>query len=132
MSIDGMFNYVVMENSPFIDKGRNLLIEEFGRDYGLYFSVLSCIASGTNTQGAIESALGGVTVAGHLKRLIEDYLLIKRVRPIMSKPRSQNVQYEITDNFLKFWFNYFDRNQTLVEMDNYERLLEIGLSDYPT
>lgn len=118
LSIDGMFNYVVRENSPFIDEGRNLLIEEFGKDYGLYFSVLSCIASGTNTQGAIESALGGVTVAGHLKRLIEDYSLIKRVRPIMSKPRSQNVQYEITDNFLRFWFNYFDRNQTLVEMGN--------------
>ncbi len=132
LSIDGMFNYVVRENSPFIDEGRNLLIEEFGKDYGLYFSVLSCIASGTNTQGAIESALGGVTVAGHLKRLIEDYSLIKRVRPIMSKPRSQNVQYEITDNFLKFWFNYFDRNQTLVEMGNYDRLCEIVVSDYPT
>jgi len=104
LSIDGMYNYVVRENSPFTDEGRNLLIEEFGKDYGLYFSVLSCIASGANTQGAIESALGGVTVAGHLKRLIEDYSLIKRVRPIMSKPRSQNVQYEITDNFLPFWF----------------------------
>ena len=129
LSIDGMFNYVVRENSPFIDEGRNLLIEEFGKDYGLYFSVLSCIASGTNTQGAIESALGGVTVAGHLKRLIEDYSLIKRVRPIMSKPRSQNVQYEITDNFLKFWFNYFDRNQTLVEMGNYDRLENPGADD---
>lgn len=70
LSIDGMFNYVVRENSPFVNEGRNLLIEEFGKDYGLYFSVLSCIASGINTQGAIESALGGVTVAGHLKRLI--------------------------------------------------------------
>lgn len=132
LSIDGMFNYVVRENSPFVDEGRNLLIDEFGKDYGLYFSVLSCIASGTNTQGAIENALGGVTVAGHLKRLIEDYSLIKRLRPIMSKPRSQNVQYEITDNFLKFWFNYFDRNQTLVEMGNYGRLREIVISDYPT
>ena len=50
----------------------------------------------------------------------------------MSKPRSQNVQYEITDNFLKFWFNYFDRNQTLVELNNFERLREIVNSDYPT
>lgn len=75
---------------------------------------------------------GGATVSGHLKRLIEDYSLIKRVRPIMSKPRSQNVQYEITDNFLKFWFNYFDRNQTLVELNNFGRLREIVLSDYPT
>ncbi len=132
LSIDGMLDYVVRENSPFVNEGRNLLIEEFGKDYGLYFSILSSIASGVNTQSAIESALGGVTVAGHLKRLIEDYSLIKRVRPIMSKPRSQNVRYEITDNFLRFWFNYFDRNQTLVELNNFEHLRHIVSSDYAT
>ena len=132
LSVEGIMNYVVRENSLFINEGRNLLIEEFGKDYGLYFSVLSCIASGINTQGAIESALGGVVVAGHLKRLIEDYSLIKRVRPILSKPRSQNVQYEIADNFLRFWFNYFDRNQTLVELGNFDYLRQIVISDYPT
>lgn len=98
----------------------------------MYFSVLNCIASGINTQGAIESTLGGVTVAGHLKRLIEDYSLIRRVRPIMSKPRSQNVQYEISDNFLRFWFNYFNRNQTLVEMGNFDLIRKIVMADYPT
>ena len=132
LSIQGMFDYVVHENSPFVNEGRTLLIEEFGKDYGLYFSVLTCIASGIRTQGAIESALGGVTVAGHIKRLIEDYSLIKRVRPIFSKPRSQNVQYEIDDNFLRFWFRYFDRNQTLVNVNNFEHLLKIVKDDYST
>jgi hypothetical protein len=132
LSVEGMLNFVVRENSPFVNEGRNLLIEEFGKDYGLYFSVLSCIASGINTQGAIEGALGGVTVAGHLKRLIEDYSLIKRVRPMMDKPRSQNVRYEVSDNFLRFWFNYFDRNQTLVEMNNFEHLRRLVFADYPT
>ncbi len=132
LSIEGMFHYIVRENSPFVNEGRSLLIEEFGRDYGMYFSVLSCIAAGFNTQGAIESELGGVTVAGHLKRLIEDYSLISRVRPIMSKTRSQNVQYRINDNFLRFWFNYFDRNQTLVELNNFDYLCSLVLADYPT
>lgn len=132
LSIDGMLDYIVRDNSPFVNEGRNLLIEEFGKDYGMYFSVLGCIARGVDTQGEIESALGGATVAGHLKRLIEDYSLIKRVRPILSKPRSQNVQYEITDNFLKFWFNYFNRNQSLVEMGNFEHLRHIVASDYST
>ena len=132
LSIDGMFNYIIRDNSPFVNEGSTLLIEEFGKDYGLYFSVLNCIASGINTQGAIESTLGGVTVAGHLKRLIEDYSLIRRVRPIMSKPRSQNVQYEISDNFLRFWFNYFNRNQTLVEMGNFDLIRKIVMADYPT
>lgn len=132
LSIKGIFDYVIRENSPFVNEGRNLLIEEFGKDYGLYFSILSCIASGINSQGSIESALGGVTIAGHLKRLIEDYSLIKRVRPILSKPRSQTVQYEITDNFLRFWFNYFDRNQTLVELNKFEYLRRTVVADYAT
>ena len=132
LSIEGMLKYVVRENSPFVNEGRNLLIEEFGKDYGLYFSVMSCIAAGMNTQGAIESALGGVSVAGHLKRLIEDYSLIRRIRPVMAKPRSQNVQYEIVDNFLRFWFKYFDRNQTIVELNNFDYLYKVVLADYPT
>lgn len=132
LSIDGMLDYVIRENSPFVGEGRNLLIEEFGKDYGMYFSILSCIASGINTQGEMEAALGGATVAGHLKRLIEDYSIIRRVRPILAKQRSQNVRYEITDNFLKFWFNYFDRHQTLIELRNFEVLREMVKSDYPT
>lgn len=132
MSINGMLEYMVRDNSPFLNEGRNLLIEEFGKDYGLYFSILSCLASGTNTQGEIESALGGVSIAGHLKRLIEDYSIIRRVRPILAKPRSKNVRYEITDNFLKFWFNYFGRNQTIIELGNFEVLQTIVRNDYPT
>lgn len=54
-----MADYIVRENSLFVNEGRNLLIKEFGKDYGMYFSVLSCIASGINTQGTIENALGG-------------------------------------------------------------------------
>ncbi len=131
LSIDGMFDYVVRENSLFVDEGRNLLIEEFGRDYGMYFSILNCIATGLNTQGEIEAALG-VTVAGHLKRLIEDYMVIRRVRPILSKPRSQNVRYEIKDNFLKFWFHYFDRHQSIVELRNFDVLRQMVRADYPT
>ncbi len=132
LSIDGMFDYVVRENSLFVNEGKNLLIEEFGKDYGTYFSVLGSIAAGKNTQGEIESSLGGMTVAGHLKRLIEDYGLIKRMRPVFAKPRSKNVRYGIADNFLRFWFNYFYRNQTLVEIRNFDVLREMVRLDYPT
>ena len=132
LSVDAILDYVTSENSLFIEEGKNLLIQEFGKDYGLYFSILSCIASGINTQGEIEGFLGGITVAGHLKRLIEDYSLIKRIRPILSKPLSKNVRYEITDNFLNFWFNYFDRHQTLIEIENFKRLREIVKGDYTT
>lgn len=132
LSIDGMLDYMVRDNSPFTNEGKNILIEEFGKDYGVYFSILSSIASGVNTQPDIEAALGGIGVAGQIKRLIEDYSLITRRRPIMAKERSQTVRYEINDNFLKFWFRYFDRNQSIVEIRNFALLRKIIFDDYTT
>lgn len=132
LSLQGMLEYMVRDNSPFTDEGKNILIEEFGKDYGIYFSILSCIASGINTQSAIESALDGLSIGGQLKRLIEDYSVIKRLRPLMDKVNSHNVRYEISDNFLKLWFRYYDRNQSIVEIRNFTLLRRIISDDYTT
>ncbi|MGM9694541.1 MAG: ATP-binding protein, partial [Alloprevotella sp.] len=106
LTVQGMLDYMVRDNSPFTDEGKNILIEEFGKDYGVYFSILSSIACGINTQPAIETALGGISVGGQLRRLIEDYSLITRIRPVLSKEGTHSVRYDINDNFLKFWFRY--------------------------
>lgn len=129
---DAMIEYMIRENSTFIDEGKNILIEEFGKDYGTYFSILSSIASGINTQTAIESELGGKSIGGNLKRLIEDYNVIKRVRPIMSKEGSQSVRYEISDNLLRFWFKYINRNRSMIEIGNYQLLAKLIKDDYNT
>ncbi len=42
------------------------------------------------------------------------------------------MRYEITDNFLKFWFNYFDRHQTLIALRNFDLLRAMVGADYPT
>ena len=65
LTIDKMYDFVFSENSLFIDEGRNLLITEFGKNYGTYFSILSEIANGHYTQGEIESALGGTAIGGY-------------------------------------------------------------------
>lgn len=132
LSINGMLHYIIRDNSPFIDEGKNILIEEFGKDYGVYFSILSYIASGINTQVKIEEALGNISIGGQLSRLIDDYSLIKRHRPIMAKERSQSVRYEINDNFLNFWFRYFDKHQSIIEIKNFDLLLDIIEKDYTT
>ena len=132
LSISGMLDYIVRDNSPFTDEGKNLLIEELGKDYGVYFSILSCIASGINVQSEIETKLGGISIGGQLRRLMEDYSIITRHRPIMAKERSQSVRYEIEDNFLRFWFRYYDRNQSIVEIKNFVALRNIIKNDYTT
>lgn len=132
LTMDEMIAFMVRENSPFTDEGKNLLIEEFGKNYATYFSILSAISGGINTQPEIESVLGDKSIGGQIKRLIEDYNIIVRQRPILAKEGSQAVRYEIQDNFIRFWFNYFDRHRSLIEIKNFVGLQSIIKSDYPT
>lgn len=132
LSVDEMISFMIRENSSFIDEGKNLLIEEFGKNYATYFSILSAISGSINTQPGIEAALGEKSIGGQIKRLIEDYNIITRQRPILAKEGTQAVRYEITDNFIRFWFNYFDRHRSMIEIKNYIGLQGIVKADYPT
>jgi AAA+ ATPase superfamily predicted ATPase len=129
-SYQEMVDYMVREDSLFLEEGQNLLIGEFGKNYLGYFSVLSAISNGINQQNTIENVLGGMSVGGQLKRLIEDYDIIQRKRPLLAKPNTQAVRYEIIDNFTQYWFNYFDRNQSLIEIGNFAEIKKRLLNDY--
>lgn len=133
VTAESMLRFTVSQMSPFIDEGRNLLITEFGRDYGTYFSILLAIAQGNTSQGEITAALGGMAIGGHLERLENTYNVISKFRPVLSKPGSKNtVRFRISDNFLQFWFRFIERNRSLIELDNYDDLLAIVMRDYPT
>jgi len=132
LKVDKMIEFIVRENSPFTDEGKNLLIEEFGKNYGTYFSILGAVSGGINTQPEIMAALGDKSIGGQIKRLIEDYNVLKRMRPLGSKEGTQTVRYAITDNFLQFWFHYFDRHRAMIEIKNFTGLQNIIKADYTT
>ena len=131
-TIKEMITFMVRDNSPFTDEGKYLLIEEFGKNYATYFSILSAISGGMNTQPKIEAALGNISIGGQLKRLIEDYNIVVRQRPLMQNEGTHTVRYEIQDNFIRFWFNYFERYRSLIEIKNFEGLRSIITSNYTT
>ncbi len=132
LTITKMIKYICQNDSPFIDEGRNLLIQEFGKRYGNYFSILDAISSGMNTQSQIEAFMGEKSIGGQLSKLDTVYEVIKKQRPLFAKVGSQTVRYEVTDNFLRFWFRYIERNRTLIELGNYEGLARLINDDYPT
>jgi len=131
LTVHEMIAFMVRENAPFTDEGKHLLIEEFGKNYATYFSVLSAVSGGINTQPEIEARLGNKSVGGQIKRLIEDYGILVRQRPVLAKESSQTVRYEIRDNFIRFWFNYFDRYRSMIEIKNFAGLRSIVQADYP-
>lgn len=133
VTAEAMLRATVSYMSPFIDEGRNLLVTEFGRDYGTYFSILLAIAQGHTSQAEISADLGGMAIGGHLDRLENTYNILTKFRPVMSKPGRRNaVRFRISDNFLQFWFRFIERNRSMVELDNYDDLCDIVMRDYPT
>ncbi|HCS20719.1 MAG TPA: ATPase [Bacteroidetes bacterium] len=130
-TLPAILSEVISENSLFLEEGKNVLIDEFGKDYGNYFSILSLIASGKSSRVEIESIMEMQT-GGFLERLENEFGLIKKVRPILSKPNSRAVKYVIMDNFLKFWFRFIYKYRSAVELGNLDYVKEIIQRDYST
>ena len=118
---DKMIDFVVRADSPFLSEGKDLLISEFGKDYGIYFSIIQLIAEGKTSQNEIDSIVGKNT-GSYLTNLEIEYSLIKKNKPIFSKPESRGIRWTLNDNYLLFWFRFIYSNQQLVELGKNETL----------
>jgi len=130
-SLGKIVDVVFAENSLFLDEGKNVLIDEFGKEYGNYFSILSLIASSKTSRSEVESILG-INIGGFLDKLENDYGLIAKVRPILSKPASKSVKYRLNDNFLNFWFRFVFKYRGAIETENFDFMKDIFMRDYKT
>ncbi|GHV58741.1 ATPase [Bacteroidia bacterium] len=128
-TLQDIVNEVFSDNSLFLDEGKNVLIDEFGKDYGNYFSILSLIASSKTSRSEIESILN-MNIGGFLEKLENEYNLITKVRPVLSKPAGKNVKYRINDNFLNFWFRFIYKYRGAVETESFDYLKDIVMRDY--
>lgn len=126
-----MLGRIIAKNSYFIPEGKNMLIEEFGRDYGRYFDILKLIATGHNTRGDIEGILHA-EVSGYMTRLENDYGLIAKNRPMFQKSANKNIVYAVSDLFLQFWFRFIYKYNYFIEANAYGKLAEIVARDYET
>ena len=128
---NAMMRHMVDKDSFFIYEGKNMLVTEFGRDYGRYFDILRLIASGHNSRGDIEGILNK-EVSGYLSRMETDYGLIVKNRPMFQQSANKNVRYAIKDHFLRFWFRFVYKYNSIIEANAYDKLLQILERDYNT
>jgi len=126
-----MLNFIVKEDSQFIIDGKNMLIDEFGKDYTVYFTILSAIARGENTRGKIENTVGS-EIGGYLTRMEHDYGLITKNIPLFAKSETKNVHYTIEDNYLTFWFRFVYKYSHVIEIAQFDTLKQIIERDYAT
>lgn len=126
-----MIEYVAGITSPFLIDGKDILVSEMGKDYGVYFSILALISRGMTSQSEIDSVIQKNTGA-YLANLDKVYDVIKPIRPLFSKTESRNARWQITDSYLRFYFRFIYANQNLIELGQYELLKSVILRDYET
>lgn len=126
-----MIDYVTSISSPFLIDGKDVLVSEMGKDYGVYFSILALISRGMTAQSEIDSVIQKNTGA-YLLNLNKVFNVIKPIRPMFSKSESRNARWQITDNYLRFYFRFIYANQSLVELGQYDLLKSVILRDYET
>lgn len=127
---EAMIKEIIRANSLFLNEGRAVLVDEFDKEYGVYFSVLCAIARGKTSRNEIEQTVGR-QVGGYLARLEDDYALIRKHQPLFAKTAAKTARYELNDNFLVFWFRFMYRYSYVLELKGYEQLREIVRRDYP-
>ena len=130
-TLDAQLDLIFDDYSLFLDEGKNLLIEEFGKGYTTYFSILSLIASSKTSRTEMESILER-NIGGYLEKLESEYRIIKKIKPIFAKEGSRTVKYEIIDNFFNFWFRFIYKYRSAIELENYEYVKNIVKRDYET
>jgi hypothetical protein len=130
-TVDAMIDSIISSDSVFINEGRSILVEEFGKDYDTYFSILSAIASGYTRRSEIESLIGK-EIGGYLTRLEYDYGIIKKEIPLGAKSLTKNAIYTICDNLFTFWFRFIFKYGHMLEIGTYEQLRTIIRRDYAT
>lgn len=126
---DAMLDVMLREESTFLEEGRICLNDEFGKDYGTYFSILSSIARGLTTRPQIENALN-IEIGGFVKNLVAEYELVSRHQPLFDKVRSKNVAYQLNDNFFMFWFRFIAHYSYMLEIGAHEQLKALIKRDY--
>ena len=113
-----MLNYVCRQDSYFLTEGRDIVNQEFSDEGTTYFSILQMIAEGMTRRGDIDGALQKDTGV-YLQNLEKNYNMISRLKPILSKPNSKVTAYEISDQFLRFWFRFICPYQSLIERQQF-------------
>ena len=124
-----MIKNVCSLSSSYIDEGRVILSDEFGKEYGTYFSILSAIAAGKTSFAEIRNIIGA-EIGGHLTKLESSYAFISKIHPVYEQVTNRNCLYAIDDCFFRFWFRFIYKYLHLVEQRQMIQLQKIIVRDF--
>lgn len=107
-------------------EGKELLIEEFGKNYHLYFSVLQVISGGVTQMARIADCAGinVNSISKYLEELNSNYQIIERRVPVTETRNEQKIgRYYLKDQLLRFWFRYIFSYASMIAIGDEAGLL---------
>ncbi len=101
------------------------LLQDYIRETGNYYAILSAIARGAHTPADIRRASD--LPAGHVSRYLEilrETGYVERRRSVTSPPNSRQGRYHLTDPFLRFYFRFISPYRSQIAAGVHQPLLE--------
>jgi AAA+ ATPase superfamily predicted ATPase len=124
---------IIYKDSLIINEGKVSLIEEFGKNYAIYFAILELIAGGKTKRSELMGTLSEVKeLGGYLKNLTEELGIVRKLQPINARSKGKNIRYYLSDYFYSFWFRFIYKFQTALEAENYNFVREKIKQDWAT
>lgn len=117
----------------FSDELSKMLLPELKKLSHVYTGILSAMAKGIQdaTEIASQAGINTTSLGNYLPFLIDDLDLIYKEIPVTEKANSKNSRYVIKDPFILFWYRYIERNRTLLELGQTQRIIRQIMEDLP-
>ncbi len=122
---ENILRLLISKEAQLQGEGRLLLSSEFGGDSKTYGTVLTAIAEGKTKLNEIASLFGNKKNEAnkYLDTLRKEFKFVRKNTPITAKPeKSREGKYEITDNFLTFWFYFVEKKRNYIEQERFQEL----------
>ncbi len=100
------------------------LLQDYIRETGNYYAILSAIARGAHTPAEIRRASD--LPGGHVSRYLESLLetgYVERRRSLSAPPNSRQGRYHLTDPFLRFYFRFISPYRSQIAAGVHEPLM---------
>lgn len=122
---ENIFNLIISRDSQLKEEGKAILSVEFGKDSRTYNTVLTAISEGKTKLNEISSLFNNKKNESikYLDMLRKEFNLVRKITPITEDTKnSRTGKYEIIDNFLSFWFYFYDKNRSYIEQERFDEI----------
>ncbi len=115
------------------DEVKSMLVEDFGANYSVPFSILEAIAHGYGrfTEISDKTGIKRESLSKYIQTLRDDFGLITAISPVTKDRRSKSTRYRISDNLIDFWFRFVFSQSSLIETGNFDAALARALASLP-